>query len=51
MRIGGDRILTTYRGRLPRSTPLLNLLEAENTGDDTNRAALHAAITAKRLLD
>ena len=51
MRIGSDRILTTYKGRLPRHTLLLDLLEAENTGDNINRAALHAAITAKRLLD
>ena len=50
MRIGSDRNLTTYRGRLPRPAPLLNLLEAENTGDDINRAALHAEHTTKRLV-
>ena len=51
MGIGSDRNLTTYRGRLPRAAPLLDLLEAENIGDDINRAALHAEFTAKRLLD
>ena len=51
MRIGSDRIITTHRGRLPRPAPLLDLLEAENTGDDIDRAALHAEITTKRLLD
>ena len=51
MRIGSDRIITNHRGRLPRPAPLLYLLEAKNTGDNINRAALLAEITSKRLLD
>jgi len=42
MKLSSDRILTTHVGSLPRPTPLLDLLEAENTGGDVDRATLHA---------
>ena len=51
MRIGSDRIIANQRGRLPRPAPLLDLLEAKNTSDKINRAALLLEITTKRLLD
>ncbi len=50
MKLSSDRILTTHVGSLPRPAALLDLLEAENTGGDVDRAALHSA-TARAVDD
>ena len=42
MKLSSDRILTTHVGSLPRPAPLLDRLEAENSGADVDQAALHA---------
>jgi 5-methyltetrahydropteroyltriglutamate--homocysteine methyltransferase len=50
MKHSSDRILTTHVGSLPRPAPLLDMLEAENTGGDVDAVKLQSE-TARAVAD